>query len=322
MKRSTRWFGLLSVAFLATSPSTRADEKVEAFFPKDTDFIMSLNIEQILSSDVVKKYALDKVKAALTSNDQVKQVLGAFGLDPLTDFTRIYASGQFNFNEQKSFMVVEGKFDPKKIAASTEEFLKNSGDFQAEKISGKTAYKFTPPNSPAPIYGMVVDTKYIVLGSDKEYLEGAAAAIGGKGKSALDKDMAALLGKADPKASMFMVANTKEKLAKLPIPGGNTQVLDAIEFFAVELKIEKDVKLNVALGVANEDMAQQMGMQIKQMLNLGKAFIPQMIPQGDPRQKPVVDVVSGIKTTQKGKVITLSAEATDSIIEALLKADR
>lgn len=322
MKRTSRWFGFLSVALLATSSSIRADEKIETFFPKDTDFIMTLNIEQILSSDLMKKYALDKIKAVLKDNDQVKQIFGALGLDPLADFSRIYAAGPFNFTEQKSLTIIEGKFDPKKITASAEEFLKNSGDLQTEKISGKTAYKFTPPNAPTSIYGMVVDTKYILLGTDKEYIEGAAMAIGGKSKSNLSKEMASLFSKLDPKASMSMVANTKDKLSKLPIPGGNTQVLEAIDFFAVELKVEKEVKLNLAMGVADEETAQQMSMQLKQGLNLAKTFIPQMIPQGDPRQKPVIDLVSGIKTTQKGKVITLSAEAPDSLIEALLRADR
>jgi hypothetical protein len=321
--RATRWVGLWSVVALSFSSLTvQAQEKIETFFPKDTDMIMSFNVEQILSSDLMKKYALKQIKDVLNNNDQIKTILTTLGLDPLTDFKRIYISGALDFTEQKSFIIIEGKFDAKKINSTAEDFLKSNGDLQVEKIGGKTAYKFTPPNAPQSMFGMVADNKYLLLGSDKEYLEGGIAAIGGKGKSVLPKEMVALLSKTDPKASMFMVANTKDKLGKLPIPMGNTQVLESIEFFAAELKVEKEVRLNLAMGVADEETAAQMSMQIKQGLQLAKAFLPQMIPQGDPRLKPVTDLVGGIKTTQKGKVITLSAEASDSLIDALLKADK
>jgi hypothetical protein len=323
MMRFSRTVGLLSlVAIMASTLSVRADEKIETFFPKDTDIIMSFNIEQIMSSELTKKFALPKLKEVLNSNDQMKQILGTLGLDPFTDFKRVYISMPISMTEQKGLVILEGKFDPKKINSTAEDFLKNSGDLQVEKIDGKTAFKFTPPNAPSAMYAMVVNENYILLGSEKDYLSGGAAAVVGKGKTLIEKDMASLLPKVDPKASMFLIANTKGKLGNLPIPGGNTQMIEKLESFAVELKVEKEVKLNLAMGVNDEATAEQMSTQIKQGLQLAKGFLPSAFPQGSPLVKPVTDMVSGIKTSQRGKYITLSMEATASLIEALMAGDR
>src|SRR5437660_964590 len=83
--------GLGAVALacgLSASAPARAAE-VEKYLPNDPIFVVSMNVQQMLESSLMKKYALDQIKAAVKQNADVEKLLKSVGLDPLKDFSRV-----------------------------------------------------------------------------------------------------------------------------------------------------------------------------------------------------------------------------------------
>ena len=67
-------------------PSRAAEP--DKLLPADADTVVTVNIKQILDTDIIKKYALEQLKQALDGQD-AKKLLTELGLDPLKDIDRI-----------------------------------------------------------------------------------------------------------------------------------------------------------------------------------------------------------------------------------------
>ena len=66
----------------------------------------------------------------------------------------------------KAVIVIEGKFDSAKINAAAADVARRKGqNVTIDKIDGKTVYKLSGENQPAPMFATVLDSKMIVMAS-------------------------------------------------------------------------------------------------------------------------------------------------------------
>src|SRR3954451_24891881 len=120
MRRSTR-FGLVAAfaAAFAFPTSARAAEP-DKLLPADADTILSVNVRQIIDSEIVKKYAIEQMKQFLQGND-AQTFLKEIGLDPLKDLDRILVAGSGKDQATiKGLIIVHGKFDAEKLYKAAE----------------------------------------------------------------------------------------------------------------------------------------------------------------------------------------------------------
>src|SRR4051794_6457376 len=86
--RHSRTAAALAVALAVCAAPARAAD-LDPYVPGDTTALLVINARQALDSPVVKKYALDKVQAALKQSAEAQRLLTAAGVDPLKDVDRI-----------------------------------------------------------------------------------------------------------------------------------------------------------------------------------------------------------------------------------------
>ncbi len=316
MNRLTR-FGMgtaLAVAFAFTPVARAADP--DKLLPEDAEFVFSLNMKQVVESEIIKQYALEQLKQALQGAD-AKKFLTDLGLDPLKDVERVIVGGTgTDQSDIHGLMIVHGKFDPEKLFKAAEAQTKKDPDHFTMVKDGKDVMFKYQPDDGNPAYGTVVNATTVILGSDKKMVT-TALAVGDK-KPKLGKDVSALIAKQDDKASLWMVGVTKDKLNKLPKGAQNAQGLDKMETVSIAVRVTKDISLDVTIGMADADAAETFAKTIEDGLQQAKGALP-FLAAMNPQLKPLVDVVNSIKTTTKDKSITLSAKMPGKAIGDLLK---
>ena len=322
MRRSSRWLpGVLGLsACLALAAPARAAD-YEKLLPAESEAVISINVRQLLDSSLVKQYALDTIKKAMMDSAEAKQAFAALGLDPLKDFERVTIAGQGEDPQNvKGLVVIQGRFEPKKFNTVLTELAKQKNEnISVVKDGERTMFKVTGPDQPTPMYAAVVSDSVLVMGTTKELVRNAFAAAEGMKKPAISKDLSALLEKADPKASLFIVAVTKGKSGGLPIPDPNVKkALEQIQSIYLDLKVTKDVNLDITMNFEDEQAAKLMGAQMAEGLKQAKAVVPLLTIQ-NPQLKPLGEAAGTLKSMVKGKGVTISGTLAGTIIDKLLQ---
>jgi len=310
-----------AVVVLAAGPMVRAAEP-DKLLPTDSEFVLSVNVKQIVDSEIVKKYALEQIKQALQGAD-AKKFLTDLGLDPLKDVDRFIVGGSGkDASDAKALMILHGKFDPDKLFKAAEAQTKKDPDHFSLVKDGKDVMFKYQPETGNPVYGTAVDETTVIAGTDKKMITTALAA-GGK-KPAVSKDLAALLSKMDDKASLWLVGVTKDKLnnAKFPkgggAPPGLQEQVQKMETVALVVRITADISLEVTLGMPNGDSADEFSKMIDDLLQQAKGALP-FLAAMNPQLKPLVEVVKTLKSTTKDKAVIVTGKMPGSAIGELLK---
>ena len=320
MLRPSR-LGLAVVAALALAPTARAAEP-DKLIPADADTVISVNVKQILDSDVIKKYALAQMKQFLQGNDAQK-FFNEIGLDPLKDVEKIVVAGSGkDQTDIKGLIIVHGKFDAEKMYKRAEAETKKDPDkFSLVKDGKDVMFKFQPDNG-NPVYGTVVDDTTIIVGTEKKIITTALAAANGDAKPKLDKKVAGLIGKMDDKASVWVVAVLQGKLDNAKIPGGQAQnvqnQLQNIDTVTAVVRVTADLTVDVTIGMKDEGSADEMGKAVDEVITQLKGFAP-LLAANDPKMKPLADAAKSLQSRIKGRDVIISAKVPGSAIGELLR---
>src|SRR4051812_25436451 len=114
------WMLVLGLCVAAPLRAAEADK----YLPSDSQFVVAVNVHQLLESPVVKKYGLEKVKEGL-QKDEAKEFMQRTGLDPMKDVNRFLVAGNPSASQQdRVLVIIHGKFDIAKIEATVDDELK------------------------------------------------------------------------------------------------------------------------------------------------------------------------------------------------------
>src|SRR5947207_5565272 len=99
---------LLALALGAVPAQSAEPSK---YLPGDTELVVYINARQILDAPLVKKYALERVKAALKESTDAQRFVTEAGLDPLKDVqSLLMASPGSAAAAEKVLVVARGHF--------------------------------------------------------------------------------------------------------------------------------------------------------------------------------------------------------------------
>jgi hypothetical protein len=321
-------FGVLGL--MAGLPLAAQAAEPDKLLPPESEIVIQINFKQILESDLFKKYALEQTKQVM-QNQEAKKILDELGLDPLKDIHRIIVAGEMKGRDDSRYLMIGyGSFDPEKLFATAEAYSKKNPDRFSLIREGETVmFKFQPDNGQLPVYTTVLDDKTVIAGSDKKIILDAVnvSKSGRKPKAAIKPELAALIKKMDEKASMYVCALVKGKFDDVNIPQGTPvdltkfqDLLPKMETVSMTLRIGKDVKMEISMGMNNEDSADDMSKAVKNLLNDVKPLL-QLATAADPRTKPLTDVVNSIKVNTKSKEVTLTGEISEANIQRMIKPE-
>jgi hypothetical protein len=311
----------LAAAFAATclAAPARAAEP-DPLLPPETEGVIAINFRQIIDSDIIKKYALNKIKEGLETEDAQK-AMKTLGIDPLKDVDRVSVGfwGGKSGEEANFAGTARGKFDPEKLFKFAEaESKKNPDKVQLVKSGKYTLIKMTnenpQPGMPKDLFVAVADEKTVVMASSEKVCVTQVQRVEeGASKSALSKAMTSLILKMDDKASMYFCGlNTVKDVPVLPPQVG--QIIDDPEKFAKQLvnidtmamvfNLTDEFGMTMTMSMKTKESAEEMGGMMEDLVGKAKAFLPFLGSQ--PNMKPLVQ--------ELGKTLKAKADKNDVTI--------
>ena len=82
------WKGIFLVAVLVVAAPAQAAD-IDKLLPNDCECVLTLNVGQLLESDLNKKHGLVKMQELLDSSEDIREILKSLGFNPLKDIHRI-----------------------------------------------------------------------------------------------------------------------------------------------------------------------------------------------------------------------------------------
>jgi len=303
-------------AFAAPAPLDGPAGNYEKYLPDAADGVINVNVRQFLDSELIKKAGLDK----LLTGDESQNTLKALGLDPLKDIDRVIISNDKASND--GYFIVQGKFDPEKLAAAAELAAKDKKEvLKIHKSEYGKVYEITkldelvkvPPQAAGAgvnlkdksFFGVIADKGNIVVVGTKESAETVLAKAAGKKTTKLtNKDLPGLIAKIDPKQTIAVAIPAPEEKLK-SVTGGIT--------------VTKDLKVDVTLTATDADAAKQLNETITMGLQQAQDIAGIIVLQ-QKELAPLVDILNGIKHDAKDSTIGITTDVKGETLEKLVKA--
>lgn len=326
--RMVRRASLVAVALslLWAAGSARAvDPKL---FPNDTEFVLRVNLKQIMESELVKaqKEFLDQAKGLLEQrigDNPGQKYLKEAGFDPLKDLHAVTVAGPGSKDLNQGCIILEGRFEPAKFNAAVEKAAKDSPDLlKVSKAGNASIYEISPPGERQVFAALAGETTLIVTPTKEALMDALARAQGTK-RSNMKKEFKALLETLTDKQSIG-VAATGAALGKLmensndPNAAAAAQLVQTIEGLSGAITIRKDIQFQLGVNAADEATAKQMA----QLGNGGLFAIRNMAAakaKEDEKFAPLVDIAKTLRLSTQGSNILLRGEVSLDVIEKLMK---
>lgn len=307
--------------FTVSSASTSRAADLGKLFPKETDIVVTLNVRQVLDSPAVKNNALDLIKTSLSSSKEAQQAIKALGLDPLHDFNRVSIGiGLENLAQPKAVVILEGKFDVKKITETLDSLVKGEpAQYGVEKVSGKSIWKLTTPNQPYPMFAAPIDGNLVVVATNKENVVAAFDSVNETAKPRISKELAVLLSKRTDQSSLFMAAHTKGKLNSIPLADNDMKkIIDQVHSITADLKVATDLNLELTIGTGDLDEAKKMKDLVEGGIDLAK-IQAKVALAAQPELQPLLDFFNSMSAARTDKMVVVSGKLRGDAIEKLFK---
>jgi hypothetical protein len=305
--RNLRLLALTLSAFVAAAP-VRAVEP-DKLLPDDAEAVLVVNVRQILDSPLVKKHALEQVKAALQMDAQLKQLLAASGVDPLKDVDSLTLSTAGG-TSGKVLMVVRGKFDLDKVKTAADDFAKKHPGKLKITEEGKTRL-YEGEADGKPVFAAFIDGTTLVASSAKDFTLETVKNAGTKAPK-VSKEMQAALGNVTGKESLYLAVIVTEELKKLLAANPQTKEIGPkLENLTGGLKLTDALEANVQIQTADAKTAAS----VKKLVDAGKGILT-VFAMSDEKIGPVVnEIVKALKITNEKTNVNISLKVTEEMIQ-------
>lgn len=306
---------VVTMALLAWVMPARAAD-LDDYLPNDTEFVLTVNVRQILDSQLFKKHVLELAKGALLDGDAQK-TLGALGFDPLKDIDSIVLASPGGDERDKGLIIVHGKFNVAKFkaAAKNVEQLKpvKAGDYSFWETPG------LPGGSDMPAYVALVDDKTIVMSPGKSYVVTALDIQAGKKESKPKKDLEDVVDDIDEEQSIWVAAlSTSLSKSALAKDDKAKEVFDKFESIAAGLTIADGVTFQVDIDAKDDKAASDLKKQISDGLDQAKTLVTILTAQ-KPEIAGLADVLNTLKVKTKDSSVLVKGIVPAELIEKAIK---
>jgi alkylhydroperoxidase family enzyme len=324
-----RYGCLAALAFVlgAPGPGTSARAADVKYFPDDTELVLTVNLKQIRSCELVarEKDALDQPRAMLNrwaGDLPVLKCLRDAGLDPFRDLTAISFVGPRGKEPKVSFLVLEGDFGALKLRESLADLARRSpATLRIATSGGDTTYEMGAAGN-GRHHAALVNNTTLIVATTKEGLTEAMARSDGTEKTGLPSQLRTLLGAANDKQSISFVASGPALSLLLDgasLPNAQTTVaaLKASDGFWGAVTLSKGVDFQLGVYARDDQTAKKIadagGNAVQNLRGLAR-----QAAQEDAKLLPVADIVNSFRVRSQGPVVLLDGGASLDVIERLM----
>jgi hypothetical protein len=318
---------VLATVLLTTIPGRAADIDPYLYLPEDTEFVVNVNVRQILDSALIKKNALEAAQEALRGNDQVQDILKELGFDPFKDLDRVLAASPGGAEEDRGLIIAHGRFDVAKFQAKAEQVAKDDAEhLKIHKILGgkHLLYEVTTPELDSPLFVVLAGKDTILASPGKDYVVEALKKVGKSDKPQLkNKQFQALLEKIDPRRQSLSVALVKSKGVKKALdglPGDVKGMVDKVQSLGGGVTITDEVKLELVVTAKDAKEAKDLKESANAGLTLVMGFLG-AIAQSDakPELEFLLEAAKSLRVTTKDSAVVIKGRISSDLIEDTLK---
>lgn len=310
----------------AAAPSPAARPDLSKLLIDDTDFVLVVNVKQILASPAFTKN-YQKQAEALLQSDAVKPWLEGSGFDPLKDVERlVVVMGRSchpledGNDEAGPLLYLQGRFDPDKLRAKADKMAESMPALlKAHAVGDTRAFEL---RGAAGAIGFVtlLDRSTAVFAPRKDQVADAAARFAGKKKVELKyKALKPLLDKMSPEDSVSFVA-LGEMVTGTSVSVHNdgmkttrtvthrTLGEQGIASLQGAVRVGDQAKGTATITAKDDAAAKKLAKQMTEGLGMAKAEI-QRAAERQPQLVPIVAALQSVRLTGKGRTIALEGQA-------------
>jgi hypothetical protein len=301
--------GLLGLALVLSAAPARAADAGK-YVPADAEMVLHVNIQQLLSSQLGKKFALPPIRQALRGNKEAQQLLTVLGLDPLKDITSLTISNAGQTGD-KAQMALRGKFDLDKIQATAQKVAEDKKDaFKITKVGGKPLYEADQQGK--TVYGAFADDSTLVVSPSRDYVVDALNGKTGK----INKNLQDAIGLVDGKQSLWAAIVVTDDLKNLAATQPQAaEVAKKLKAISAGINVTDAVAVALKIRTTDPKSATEFG----KAANEAKGALA-LIGQTNEELKPFVDEL--LKTLQiktQRSDISVEFKLSEEIIEKAIK---
>jgi hypothetical protein len=317
----------------------------DKYLPNDTDAVVTINVQQILASPLVKTHYAAALPELFKANDELQKVLKGVGLDPLKDIQQIlFANGEGLYRLTKGvekgkvvygstggfFCLVKGRFDTAKFRAYGDQLSKEKDNIltRTHKVGTAAVYEL---DLGRPLFVGVLDSTSIAVSSRLEPVIEAMEKATGKRKMALKyKELTPALARIDGKKSVGIAviasagfgldAEVKKvggKVIETPIKQTISQ--DGIDAISGSIQVADGITGDVSVTVRGAAVAKDVAKSLQMDLTDGIDLILRALFKY-PKLGPISEFIKGININVKdSKTVTIQASVDAKQVADSLK---
>jgi hypothetical protein len=316
---------LAPAAPAAAAPAPAARPDLTRFLLDDTDFVLVVNVKQVLSSPLCTRNFQKQVQDLLQS-DAVKPWLDGAGFDPLKDVERVIAvmGRSCHPSEQPGeagpVIFVQGRFDPDKLRAKADKMAESMPALLKAHVVGD-AKVFELRGAAGSIgFGCLLDRGTVVVAPRKDQVAEARARFAGKKKVELKyKALKPLLDKMSPDDAVgfvglgemvtgTVVMEKSDGVKSTRTVTYHTLGEQGIASIQGSVIVRDDAKGRATLTAKSEGQGKKLAKEMTDGLGMAKAELQQVVEK-QPQFAPVLNALQTVRITGKGRTITLEGQA-------------
>jgi len=314
--------GVTALTLWAAQPAAAAESK---YLPDNTEIVFSVNLKQILESELVKanKDAVNQARAMLENSlgdEKAMKYLKALGFDPFKDLHSVTVASGPTKDPEALFAVIEGKFNEDRFHALVDDFAKKNSEVKVSKAGN---YKVIAISGEKQSHLCLVNGGVLIACPSKDAMDQALLRAAGSKQSALKKQVKDLLATTNGQQSLSFIAtgNAIVKLlenANLPNAQQIVPVVQSIEGISGAITVKKDILLQIGVGTKDEESAKALAQSANFGLLLAKGLIAQKAME-DKKLEPLNEVAKTLRANSEGTNFFLRAEVTTEVIGKLIE---
>jgi hypothetical protein len=159
----------LAFALAVLLPASAVAGKVDLLLPDATTTVVLVNVRQMVDLPQAKPHAENMLAFVLQIVPPCRQALDTLGIKPLEDIDTLTIAVE---KVDQGTLIVRGKFDPEKVHASFEQFLRKDPDqMTATRVGGTFVYENR--HSKPSMYSAVVNKETLLLSWSRDHVLGA-----------------------------------------------------------------------------------------------------------------------------------------------------
>jgi hypothetical protein len=316
---------LAPAAPAAAAPAPAARPDLSRFLLDDTDFVVVVNVKQILASPAFTKNYQKQVQELL-KNVAVKPWLEGTGFDPLKDVERLVVVMGRSCHpaeqpgEAGPVVFVQGRFDPDKLRAKADKMAESMPALlKAHAVGDAKVYEL---RGGAGSIGFIrlLDRGTVMFAPRKDQIADAAARYTGKMKVVLKhKALKPLLDKMKPDDSIgFVGLGSMVTGSSVSVSNDGMKTTRTVKHFTLgeqgidsiqgAVTVGAEAKGRVTLTAKGDAEAKKLLKEMNDGLGMARAEIQRAVER-QPQLAPMLTALQSVRIAGKGRTITVEGQA-------------